>query len=110
MKLTPIVYKAEFEINGEEVRCTLTRPFFGGIIIEASNFSSSQKLSLVDIAEFIKPLCTEHGEELGNETPISLSFSQDNSYIFRAKDVSNQPVKEILNQMAKVLPFDFFVG
>lgn len=110
MELTPTAYKATLEINGETVRCTLTRPFFGGIIIKASDFSSSQNLSLMDIVEFIKTLCTEHGEEFGNdETPISLKFSPNNSYTFRAKDVAKQSVEEILKQIAKEFPFDLFV-
>lgn len=109
MELTPTAYNATHEVNGKKVQCTLTRNIIGsGIEIKASSFSSYQNLSLMDLAEFIKTLCTEHGEELGNKNSISLVFSPENHYSFYVENVSKQPVEEILKQIAKEFSFDLF--
>lgn len=109
MELTPTAYKATYEINDKKVRIILTQTIVGAFEIQANSlcFPSPQNLSLMDIAEFIKTLCTEHGEKF-NSSPIALRFSEKNFCKFYVEDVAKQPVEEILKQIAKEFPFDLF--
>ena len=108
MELTPTAYRATHEINDKIVHLTLTQGF-SAFEIQANSLYSPQpqNFSLMDIAEFIKTLCTEHGEKF-NSYPIMLYFSEKNFCKFYVEDVAKQSVEEILKQIAKEFPFGLF--